>query len=97
AFDARAVPFVIFTDPEIGTVGLTQAQARDAGLDVAAATFPLGASGRAATLAARDGFTQIVTDVATDRVVGVHVVGPHASELVAGGALAIELMAAPGD
>jgi dihydrolipoamide dehydrogenase len=97
AFDARAVPIVIFTDPEIGSVGLTQGQARDAGLDAAAATFPLAASGRAGTLGARDGHTQIVTDRATDRVVGVHVVGPHASELIAGGALAIELMAAPGD
>ncbi len=97
AFDAQAVPIVIFTDPEIGSVGLTEDQARDAGLDVAAASFPLAASGRAATLGARDGFTRIVTDVATDRVVGVHIVGPHASELVAGGALAIELMAAPGD
>jgi dihydrolipoamide dehydrogenase len=76
---------------------LTEAQAREAGLDAAAATFPLAASGRAGTLGARDGFTRIVTDAATDRVVGVHVVGPHASELVAGGALAIELMAAPGD
>ncbi len=62
-----------------------------------AATFPLAASGRAGTLGARDGFTRIVADEATDRVVGVHVVGPHASELVAGGALAIEVMAAPGD
>jgi dihydrolipoyl dehydrogenase len=97
AFDARALPVVIFTDPEIATVGLTEAQAREAGLDAASATFPLAASGRAGTLGARDGFTRIVTDAATDRVVGVHVAGPHASELVAGGALAIELMAAPGD
>ncbi len=97
AFDARAVPVVIFTDPEIGTVGLTEAQAREEGLDAKAATFPLAASGRAATLGARDGFTRLVTDGATDRVVGVHIVGPHASELIAGGALAIELMAAPGD
>jgi dihydrolipoamide dehydrogenase len=97
AFDAQAVPEVIFTDPEIGTVGLTEAQAREAGMDPVAATFPLAASGRAGTLGERDGFTRIVTDRATDRVVGVHIVGPHASELVAGGALAIELMAAPGD
>ena len=97
AFDAQAVPEVIFTDPEIGTVGLTEAQAREAGMDPVAATFPLGASGRAGTLGERDGFTRIVTDRATDRVVGVHIVGPHASELVVGGALAIELMAAPGD
>jgi dihydrolipoamide dehydrogenase len=96
-FDARAVPEVIFTDPEIGTVGLTEAQARDAGLDPIVATFPLAASGRAGTLDERDGFTRVVTDRATDRVIGVHIVGPHASELVAGGALAIELMASPGD
>jgi dihydrolipoamide dehydrogenase len=97
AFDVRAVPEVIFTDPEIATVGLTEAQAREAGLDPVVATFPLAASGRAGTMGERDGFTRLVTDVATDRVVGVHVVGPHASELVAGGALAIELMASPGD
>jgi dihydrolipoamide dehydrogenase len=96
-FDARAVPEVIFTDPEIGTVGLTEAQAREAGMDAVAATFPLAASGRAGTLNERDGFTRVIADRATDRVVGVHIVGPHASELVAGGALAIELMASPGD
>jgi dihydrolipoyl dehydrogenase len=97
AFDARAIPVVIFTDPEVASVGLGEAEARDAGLDPVVATFPLAASGRAGTLGARDGFTRIVADAATDRVIGVHVVGPHASELVAGGALAIELMAAPGD
>jgi dihydrolipoamide dehydrogenase len=97
AFDAQAIPIVIFTDPEIGSVGLSEEQAREAGLDPVVATFPLAASGRAGTLGARDGFTRIVSDAATDRVVGVHLVGPHASELVAGGALAIELMAAPGD
>jgi dihydrolipoamide dehydrogenase len=97
AFDVRAIPIVIFTDPEIGSVGLSESEAREAGLEPVVATFPLAASGRAGTLGARDGFTRVVADTATDRVVGVHVVGPHASELVAGGALAIELMAAPGD
>ena len=97
AFDARAIPVVIFTDPEIGSVGLSEAQARDAGLQ--SSSPPSRSPHRAAccTLGARDGFTRIVADAATDRVVGVHVVGPHASETVAGGALAIELMAAPGD
>jgi dihydrolipoamide dehydrogenase len=97
AFDPRAVPGVIFTDPEIGTVGLTEVQAREAGMDPIVATFPLAASGRAGTMSERDGFTRIVADRATDRVVGVHIVGPHASELVAGGALAIEMLASPGD
>jgi dihydrolipoamide dehydrogenase len=97
AFDARAIPEVVFSDPEIATVGLTEQQARDAGMDAHAATFPLAASGRAGTLDERDGFTRIVTDRSTDRVVGVHIVGPHASELIGAGALAIELLAAPGD
>ena len=97
AFEPAAIPAVIFTDPEIGTVGLTEAEARDEGMDVRTATFPLAASGRAATLGATDGFTRLVVDAATDRVVGVHVVGPHASELVAGATLAVELMASPED
>ena len=97
AFEPAAIPIVIFTDPEIATVGLTQAQARAQGLDARAATYPLRASARAGTLRAREGFTRIVTDAATDRVVGVHAVGPHVSELAAGGALAIELMASPED
>jgi dihydrolipoamide dehydrogenase len=97
AFEPAAIPAVIFTDPEIGTVGLTEADAREAGMDVRTATFPLAASGRAATLGAADGFTRLVVDAGTDRVVGVHVVGPHASELVAGATLAVELMASPED
>jgi dihydrolipoamide dehydrogenase len=66
-------------------------------MDARVATFPLTASGRAGTLGARDGFTRIVADAASERVVGVHMVGPHASELAAAGGLAVELMAAPGD
>jgi dihydrolipoamide dehydrogenase len=97
AFDAAAIPMVVFTDPEVASVGLTEAQARDAGLEARVATFPHSASGRAGTLRARDGFTRIVADATTDRVVGVHVVGPHASELAAAGGLAIEMLAAPGD
>jgi dihydrolipoamide dehydrogenase len=97
AFDAAAIPVVVFTDPEVASAGLSEAQARAAGMDARVATFPLAASGRAATLGARDGFTRVVADAATDRIVGVHVVGPHASELAAAGTLAVELMAAPGD
>ena len=97
AFDPAAIPAVVFTDPEVATVGLSEAEARAAGLDPRVATFPLTASGRAGTLGAREGFTRLVVDARTDRVVGVHVVGPHASELAAGGALAVELMASPGD
>ena len=97
AFEPAAIPQVVFTDPEIGTVGLTEAQARAAGMDPEVHVAPLGASGRAATLGATDGQARVVVDRATDRVVGVHVVGPHASELVAAGALAVELLASPDD
>jgi dihydrolipoamide dehydrogenase len=97
AFEPAAIPAVIFTDPEVATVGLSEAEAEAAGLDVTAGTYPLSASGRAATLGARDGFVRVVADAATDRVVGLHVVGAHASELVAEGALAVEMMASPED
>jgi dihydrolipoamide dehydrogenase len=97
AFDHAAVPKVIFSDPEVATVGLSEDEAREQGMDVRVATFPLAASGRAATVGARDGFTRLVSDAATDRVVGVHIVGPHASELAAGGTLAIEMMASAAD
>jgi dihydrolipoamide dehydrogenase len=61
------------------------------------ASSPLGASGRAATLGARDGFTRVVLDTASDRVLGVQIAGPHASELIAEGTLAIELLAGADD
>lgn len=95
--DALLVPQVVFSDPEIATVGLTEAEARAAGLDAAGAAVPLAASGRAGTLGERDGHMRVVVDRATDRIVGVHMVGPHASELIGEGVLAIEMIAAPGD
>ena len=91
------MPEVVFSDPEIATVGATEAEARAAGLDVVVGTVPLSASGRAATMAEREGLTRVVVDRATDRVVGVQIVGPHASELIAEGALAVELVASPED
>ena len=97
AFDPVAIPAVIFTEPEIAYAGLSEAEARAAGFEVAVATSALGASGRAAMLGARDGFTRTIIDVTSQRVVGVQVVGPHASELIAEGTLAIELLAAPDD
>lgn len=97
AFDATVIPQVIFTTPEVASVGLSEADARAAGYDVTVGTAPLGASGRAATLGARDGFTRVVVDRGADRVLGVHIVGPHASELIAEGSLAIEMQASADD
>jgi len=97
AFDPAAIPQVVFTEPEIATAGLTEEQARAAGMDPETRAIPLATSGRAATLGARDGSAQIVVDRASDRIVGVHLVAPHASELIAEGVLAVELLAAPED
>ncbi len=96
-FEPAAVPIVIFSDPEIATVGLSEDAARGQGMDVRVAGFPMAASGRAAMLGAREGFTRLVMDAATDRIVGVHIVGTRASELAAGATLAIEMMASATD
>jgi dihydrolipoamide dehydrogenase len=96
-YEPAAVPIVIFSDPEIATVGLGEDAAREQGMDVRVASFPVAASGRAATLGAREGFTRLVMDAATDRIVGVHIVGPRASELAASGTMAIEMMTSAAD
>ena len=94
AFQPAAIPAVVFSDPEIATAGLSAEQAAAEGIDSQTVTFQLTASGRAATLQARHGFLQLIADRASDAVIGVHIVGPHASELIAEGVLAIELGAA---
>jgi len=81
---------VVFTDPEIASVGLTEDQARERGHDVATGRFPFIASGRALSLMETEGFVQVVADRGTDAVLGVHMVGPEVTELVAEAALAIE-------
>lgn len=96
-FDPAAIPAVVFTDPEIATVGLTETAARDAGLDVLSVRFPMSASGRAATLGSTRGHASLVVDRVADVVVGAHLVAPHASELAGEVALAIEMAASPYD
>ena len=91
AFDARAIPAVVFTDPEVAWCGLTEAQARQEGRNVTIAKFPWGASGRAITLDRTDGLTKLILDPATERILGVGLVGVGAGELIAEGVLAIEM------
>jgi len=91
AFDVRAIPSVIFTDPEIASVGLTEGEARAAGHDPVVGRFPFAASGRAMTLGETEGFVKIVADRGTDLLLGVHMVGPEVTELIAEAALAIEM------
>ena len=91
ALDHQAIPAAVFTDPEIGTVGMTADEAAEAGFDPAVGEMPLRASGRALTLDEREGFVRVVADGETGFVLGGQIVGPEASELVAELALAVEM------
>src|SRR5262249_9584337 len=87
----------IFTDPEIATVGITEQQAREQGHEVAVGRFPFAALGRAMSIGETDGFVKVVRDKATDRILGIHVVGLAASDLMSEAALALEVVASAED
>ena len=91
AFDARAIPSVAYTDPEVAWVGVTELEAKADGLDYGKGVFPWAASGRSLALNRDDGLTRILFDNASGRVIGAGVVGPHAGDLIAELALAIEM------
>jgi len=91
AFDARAIPAVVYTSPEIAWVGLTEAEAERTGRTVKVGKFPWGASGRAIAMGRPEGLTKVIADVQTNRVLGVGAVGEHAGDLIAEAALAIEM------
>ncbi len=91
AFDVKVVPAVMFTDPEIASVGMTEAEAKERGFEVETGFFPWRASGRALSLQYPEGLTKVIYNRADRRILGIHIAGPHASELIAEGALAIEL------
>lgn len=91
ACDYKTVPAVVFTDPEIATAGLMEQEAKDAGFDIKVGTFPWGANGRALTLQSTDGFVKVIADASDNQVLGVAVVGPHASDLISEAALAVEM------
>jgi dihydrolipoamide dehydrogenase len=97
AYDPACIPAVIFTDPEIASVGLSAAEARKAGFDPVEGRFPFGASGRAMSLNETEGWVKVVGDKKTDKLLGVHMIGPEVTELVAEAALAIEMGATVGD
>ncbi len=85
------VPKCTYCDPEIGSVGLTEAQAKQRGYDVQTGSFPFGVLGRARIAGETEGFVKIVADKAYDEVLGVHIIGPRATELVAEATLALRL------
>ena len=89
--DPVAIPAVVFTDPEIAWVGLSESAAKEKGLKVAVTRFPWAASGRAVTLGRSDGLTKLVIDPESGRLLGAGIVGPGAGELIAEATLALEM------
>lgn len=91
AFDARVIPSVAYTDPEVAWVGLTETEARAKGVAFETGRFPWAASGRSLSLNRDEGMTKLLFDPETDRIVGAGIVGPNAGDLIAEAALAIEM------
>lgn len=87
----RAVPAPVFTEPELATVGLTEVQAREAGHDVVVGTFPFRPLGKAMAMDQQDGMVKIVSERKYGEILGVHIVGPHASDMIHEAVAAIEL------
>jgi dihydrolipoamide dehydrogenase len=96
-FDARVIPSVAYTDPEVAWVGTTETEAKAAGVAYGKATFPWAASGRSLTLGRTEGLTKLLFDEATGRLIGCGIVGPNAGDLISEAALAIELGADAAD
>src|SRR5262245_12227412 len=96
-FEPQAIPAVVFTDPEIAWCGLTEAQAQAEGVEFEVAKFPWGALSRAITVDRPEGLTKLILEKSTGRVLGVGIAGSGAGELIAEGALAIEMGASAED
>ena len=97
AYDPRAVPAVIYTDPQIAVCGLTEAEAAEEGREVQVVRFPWQASGRAVSMGGGEGFTKLLLEPDSRRVLGMGIVGPQAEALIAEGALAMEMGAVARD
>ncbi len=96
-FDARTIPSVAYTDPEVAWVGLTEIEAKEQGIDYEKTQIPWAASGRALALGRSEGFTKLLWDKSTERVLGGAIVGPNAGDLIAEIGLAIEMGADAAD
>ncbi|KAA3618776.1 MAG: dihydrolipoyl dehydrogenase [Calditrichaeota bacterium] len=97
AYEPRAIPAVVFTDPEIAWCGLTESEAKEQKRKVDVIRFPWAASGRALTLDRTDGLTKLIIDPESERILGMCIAGPGAGELIAEGVLAIEMAAVATD
>ncbi len=92
-----AIPGVVYTWPEVASVGISEDKAKEQGLEVKVGKFPFMANGRAKAFGMTDGFVKIVADKKTDRILGAHILGPNASELIAELAVAVEFSASAED
>jgi dihydrolipoamide dehydrogenase len=90
-FVARVIPSVAYTDPEVAWVGVTEAEAKKDGLKFGIGKFPYAASGRAIGIGRTEGFTKLIFDEATHRIIGAGITGPNAGDLISEVALAIEM------
>jgi len=88
--DYHAAPNCVYTDPEIAHVGLGEKEAKDRGLEVKVGRFPFAAAGRALTLGQTEGFVKVVADATSGRMLGVHIIGPRATDLIAEATLAVQ-------
>jgi dihydrolipoamide dehydrogenase len=88
--DYHAAPNCVYTDPEIAHVGLGEKDAKERGLEVKVGRFPFAAAGRALTLGQTEGFVKVVADAASGRLLGVHIIGPRATDLIAEATLAVQ-------
>ncbi len=93
----KTVPWAIYTAPEIAWVGATEKEATDAGVACSTGKFPFAATGRAKAMEDTAGFVKVVADSRTDEILGVHIIGPHASELIAEAVVAMEYRASSED
>jgi len=96
-FDAKVIPSVAYTDPEVAWVGLTENEAKASGVKYGKGVFPWAASGRSLSLGRDEGVTKVLFDESTERIIGCGIVGPNAGDLIAEAALAIEMGADASD
>jgi len=97
AFDARTIPSVAYTDPEVAWMGLTETQAKERGVEIEKASFPWAASGRALATGRDEGLTKLIFEKGTRRLLGAGMVGPNAGELIAETVLGLEMGADAAD
>lgn len=97
AKDWTTIPGIIFTHPEVAMVGLTESQAKEKGYEFNVGKFPFSVLGRAMSIAETDGFVKVISDKPTGRILGIHIVGPSASDLISEAALALEMVATAED